>query len=92
MEDDATQMNNDLSQKDKSISSLQFEKAALAANVDRLKALEPSEDLYLRVTQFVLTGYRATGVPEHPQIGARQEPITRDSYLGTRGCFGRYVK
>ena len=43
MEDDVAQFNVDLLQKDKSISSLQFEKAALQATVERLRVVESSE-------------------------------------------------
>lgn len=42
MEEDASQLNADLLQKDKTISSLQFEKAALAASVEKLKTVESS--------------------------------------------------
>ena len=42
MEDDLNRLDNDLQQRDKSISSLQFEKANLAASVERLKGSDSS--------------------------------------------------
>ena len=40
-----TRLEETLQQRDKSISSLQFEKAALSANLERLKTSESSEYL-----------------------------------------------
>lgn len=43
MEEDLRRLEDELQLRDKSISSLQFEKAALGANIERLKSVESSE-------------------------------------------------
>lgn len=43
MEEELQRLGNELQSKDKSISSLQFEKAALGANLERLKSAETRE-------------------------------------------------
>lgn len=45
LEDELSRLNTEVSHKDKSISSLQFEKAALSANVERMKTTELSKSL-----------------------------------------------